>query len=145
MIANILTNIKPSRTGLENFKVRLALAITVGVLLSLTFVVPVKWLSMFECHFLNLAGFPCPLCGFTRSIWAISAGDWKFATINAPLAWLLYATLVTVFAWNTGCMLLRSPNTFLLRLTRNQANRAAKIAIALILLNWVYRLSLGLT
>jgi len=145
MIENVRHSYKLSCFGFDNFRIRLVSALITGIPLLLTFMVPNNWLAVFECPILTLTGLPCPFCGFTRSIWAISAGDWTFATINAPLAWLFYATLVTVFAWDAGCLLLRNPNTFLLSLTRNQANRVAKIAITLILLNWIYRLSFSLT
>ena len=145
MIENTLHSSKPSCIRLENFGTRLALILITGIPLLLTFIVPIKGLLLFECPFLAITGLPGPFCGFTRSIWAISAGNWAFATINSPLSWLLYAVVVILFAWNAGFLLLRNPHTFLLSLTRNQANRAAKVALALILLNWFYRLSLGLS
>ena len=145
MISTPFENNKHSRALLANPVVRHALAFAAGIFLLMTFLVPIGKLSILNCPFLSLTGFPCPFCGLTRSIWAISAGDWTFATINAPLAWLLYAALVIVFAWNAGCLLIGNHKVFLLRLTRNKANRAAKIAIAIILLNWIYRLGLGLT
>ena len=145
MIENTLHSNKPSSIRLENFGTRLALILITGIPLLLTFMVPIKGLLLFECPFLTVTGLACPFCGFTRSFWAISAGDWTFATINSPLSWLLYAVVVILFAWNAGCLLLRNPNTFLLSLTRNQANRAAKVALALLLLNWIYRLSFSLT
>ena len=145
MIENTLHSNKPSSIRLENFGTRLALILITGIPLLLTFMVPIKGLLLFECPFLTVTGLPCPFCGFTRSFWAISAGDWIFATINSPLSWLLYAVVVILFAWNAGCLLLQNPNAFLLSLTRNQANRAAKVALALILLNWIYRLSFSLT
>jgi hypothetical protein len=121
------------------------MALSTGIPLLLTFLVPINLLGLFECPFFAIAGLPCPFCGFTRSLWAISAGNWAFATINSPLSWLLYAGLVLVFAWNAGCLLLRNSNPFLLRLTRNQANHTAAVIICLVLFNWIYRLSLGLT
>jgi hypothetical protein len=147
MIANILHNDILPRTRLKNVGIRFALALISGVSLLLTFMVPLKVLSLFECPFLAIVGLPCPFCGFTRSLWAISAGDWWYATVNCPLAWLLYAALVFVFAGNITCLL---PGTKInrlcgLSLPRNQANRAAGIIIALFLLNWLYRLHLGLT
>ena len=127
--------------------IQLALALTTGIPLLLSFLVPINRLVLFGCPFLNITGLPGPFCGFTRSIWAISAGDWGYATVNCPLAWLLYAALVSVFAWNAGCMLLgiKTTRPYILSLTRVQANRAIGIAIVLVVLNWLYRLYLGLT
>jgi len=126
---------------------RLALALTTGIPLLLSFLVPINRLVLFECPFLNITGLPGPFCGFTRSIRAISAGDWVYATVNCPLAWLLYAALVSVFSWNAGCILfgIKTTRRNILRLNRVRANRAIGIVIALVLLNWIYRLCLGLT
>ena len=147
MIANTLHSDIPPRTGLDIVGMQLALALTAGIPLLLSFLVPINRLALFECPFFNITGLPGPFCGFTRSIWAISAGDWVFATVNCPLAWLLYAALISVFTWNAGRLLLGGNMTgkFSLSTNRNQANRIAGIAITLILLNWIYRLSQGLT
>ena len=136
-----------SQSRLDIIGTRLALALTTGIPLLLSFLVPINRLVLFECPFLNITGLPGPFCGFTRSIWAISAGDWVYATINCPLSWPLYAALVGVFAWNAGHMLLgiKTTRPSILRLNRVRANRAIGIVIALVLLNWIYRLSFGLT
>ena len=147
MIENSPNTIAPPRIGPDIVGMQLALALTAGIPLLLSFLVPIKRLGMFECPFFNITGLPGPFCGFTRSIWAISAGDWVFATVNCPLAWLLYAALISVFTWNAGCLLLGGNMTgkFILSSNRNRENLIAGIAITLILLNWIYRLSLGLT
>ena len=95
-----------SQSRLDIIGTRLALALTTGIPLLLSFLVPINRLVLFECPFLNITGLPGPFCGFTRSIWAISAGDWVYATVNCPLSWPLYAALVGVFAWNAGRILL---------------------------------------
>jgi hypothetical protein len=127
--------------------IQLALVLTTGIPLLLSFLVPINRLVLLGCPFLNITGLPGPFCGFSRSIWAISAGEWVYATVNCPLAWLLYAALVSVFAWNAGCMLLgiKTTRPYILSLTRVQANRAIGVAIVLVVLNWIYRLCLGLT
>ena len=147
MIANTLHSDIPPRTRLDIVGMRLALVLTTGIPLLLSFLAPINRLALFECPFFNITGLPGPFCGFTRSIWAISAGDWVFATVNCPLAWLLYAALISVFTWNAGRLLLGGNMTgkFILSTNRNRANRIAGVAVTLILLNWIYRLSLGLT
>ena len=147
MIANTLHSDIPPQTSRDTVGVRLALALTAGIPLLLSFLVPINRLVLFECPFLNITGLPGPFCGFTRSIWAISAGDWTYATANSPLTWLLYVALVSVSTWNAGCMLLgiKRKRPCILKLTRIQANRAAGITLVLVLLNWLYRLCLGLT
>jgi hypothetical protein len=136
-----------SQSRLDIIGTRLALALTTGIPLLLSFLVPINRLVLFECPFLNITGLPGPFCGFTRSIWAISAGDWVYATINCPLSWPLYATWVGVFAWNAGRILfgIKTTRPSILHLNRVRANRAIGIVIALVLLNWIYRLSFGLT
>jgi hypothetical protein len=147
MIENTLHSNKPSCIRLENFGTRLACVLITGIPLLLTFMVPIKALSLFDCPFLTITSLPGPFCGFTRSIWAISAGDWTFATFNCPLSWPLYAALVIVPTWNIACLLtgMKRKRLCKVSLTRNRANRAAGIIIALFLLNWLYRLHLGLT
>ena len=147
MIINPLhSNIHP-RAGLDVVGMRIALVVTTGIPLLLSFLVPLEQLLRFKCPFLNITGLPGPFCGFTRSIWAISAGDGAYATVNCPLAWLLYAALVIVFALNAVYMLpgLRMTRPWILSMTRVQANRAVGIVLALVLFNWIYRLCLGLT
>jgi hypothetical protein len=143
----ILSSHTRSQSRLDIIGIRLALALTTGIPLLLSFLVPINRLVLFECPFLNITGLPGPFCGFTRSIWAISAGDWVYATVNCPLSWPLYAALVGVFAWNAGHMLLgiKTTRPSILRLNRVRANRVAGITIALVMLNWIYRLSFGLT
>jgi hypothetical protein len=135
------SNIHP-RTRPEIVGMRLALVLTAGIPLLLSFLVPLEQLLRFKCPFLNITGLPGPFCGFTRSMWAISAGDWTYATVNCPLAWLLYATLVIVFALNVFCILpgIKMTGLWVLNLTRIQANRAIGILLALVLFNWMYRL-----
>jgi len=148
MISNIpnITNPK-SQIPYPKSHIRFALTMTTGIPLLLSFLVPINRLVLFECPFLNLTGLPGPFCGFTRSIRAISTGNWIYATVNCPLAWLFYAALVGVFAWNAGSILVGTKPTSrnMLRLNRVRTNRAIGIVVALVLLNWLYRLSFGLT
>jgi hypothetical protein len=147
MIEHTLHSSRQTCPRFKNYRIRLASALITGIPLLLTFMAPVKALSLFECPFLTISGLPCPFCGFTRSIWAISAGDWTFATFNCPLSWLLYAALVLMAAGNITSLLtgMKIKRLCFRSLTRNQANRFTAIMISLILLNWLYRLSLGLT
>ena len=145
MVINTLHSDIHPLTRPEIVGIRLALALTTGIPLLLSFRVSINRFVLFECPFLNITGLSGPFCGFTRSIWAISAGDWAYATANCPLAWLLYAALVGGFAWNAVCMLpgIKMTRPWILSLTRVQANRTVGIVLALILLNWMYRLCLS--
>lgn len=126
--------------------VHLLPALASGIPLLLSLVASYHVIPLLPCTFLKLTGIPGPFCGFTRSIWAISAGDWTYATINCPLAWPVYAALVLVFTWNaigllSGIKIIRGP---VLRLTSLQKRRALFVIGVLILLNWAYRLMLDL-
>ena len=126
--------------------VHLLPALASGIPLLLSFVRSYHVIPLLPCTFLRLTGYPCPFCGFTRSIWAISAGDWTYATINCPLAWLVYGALVLVLIWNAvglllGLKIIRGP----VLLFRSLQKRHALVVIGvLILLNWAYRLMLDL-
>jgi len=126
--------------------VHLLPALASGIPLLLSFVGPHQVIPLRPCTFLRLTGYPGPFCGFTRSIWAISAGDWTYATINCPLAWLVYAALVLVFAWNAIGLLcgIRMIRGALLRFSSLQKRRALVVIGTLFLLNWAYRLMLDL-
>jgi hypothetical protein len=124
----------------------LPLALATGIPLLLSVLIPYQWLPLIGCTFLKLSGIPCPFCGFTRAIWAISAGEWAYATCSCPLAWLVYMALVVVFAWSAWALWFGvNPTAFrILRPGHKPALWIAAIGIILILLNWGYRLSLGL-
>ena len=126
--------------------VHLLPALASGIPLLLSFVGSYHVIPLLPCTFLRLTGYPCPFCGFTRSIWAISAGDWTYATINCPLAWLVYGALVLVLIWNAvglllGVKIIRGP---VLGFTSLQKRHALVVIGVLILLNWAYRLMLDL-
>ena len=116
------------------------------ILLLLSFAGLHNLIPLLPCTFLRLTGYPGPFCGFTRSIWAISSGDWTYATINCPLAWLVYAALVLVLTWNAIGLLLgvKIIRGAVLRFTSVQKRFALVVIGVLILLNWAYRLMLHL-
>ena len=103
-------------------------------------------LPLKRCTFLDLTGYPCIFCGFTRSFWAMAGGDWSFVVQNCPLAWLVYFAFVIVFAWNTTGLLLgvKIIRGRYLRLRSGQGRWAIGLVSVLFILNWAFRLSLGL-
>lgn len=120
------------------------MAMLTGLGLLLPLFVSRPFLPFMKCTFLYLTGFPCPFCGFTRSLWSISAGDWYFAAGNYPLSVGIYGLMALFFAWHATALLLglRMESGFY-RLCKSVHIRW--IAGALFFLNWVYRISLGLT
>ncbi len=124
----------------------LPLSLVTGIALLLSNWVPHDLLPLKHCTFLDLTGYPCPFCGFTRSFWAMAEGDWTFAVQNCPLGGFLYFAVVLVFAWNAigllfGIKLVRGS---FLRLKQGQGRMAVALVSALFILNWAFRLSLGL-
>ena len=124
----------------------LPLALLSGIPLALANCLPINLLPLRPCTFLRLTHYPCPFCGFTRSFWAMAQGDWSFAFYNAPLACLLYVVASVVFAWN-AIGLLMGVQISLGRFPRRRAGgvRWGLILVtSLLVINWAYRLALGL-
>lgn len=123
----------------------LPLALIAVAALLLPYCFPLGKLPLIPCTFLHLTGYPCPLCGYTRAFWAISAGEWGVALANSPLSIAVYLMTWIVFVWNgaaliSGVVLSRGP-----RLKMGNAFRRKAITAALMLLaaNWAYRLGMG--
>ncbi len=96
------------------------------------------------CGILRWTGYPCMFCGLTRSFAAISQGAWTFAVRNAPLAVILYAGMVAVFLWNTAGLVTGRIIRPGYLLTRIPIKGYVIALIALLLVNWAYRLAMGL-
>jgi len=121
----------------------LPLALITGIALLLPHLISCDLLPLKECTFLSLTGYPCPFCGFTRSFWAIAEGDWGFAVNNAPLACLTYIATVLLFAWHITALLIRvRVVSGLFHLLKSF--HAGWLIVAMLVLNWAYRLGLGL-
>ena len=124
----------------------LPLALITGIALLLSNWVSINLLPLKPCIFLQLTDYPCPFCGITRSFWAMAEGDWAFAVSNSPFACLLYIAVVLVFAWNITGLLkgVKITRGRLLRIGVCRVSRAINIISILIILNWAYRLGMGL-
>jgi hypothetical protein len=124
----------------------LPLAVLSGMALFLPYAVTIDRLPLIPCTFLHLTGWPCPLCGFTRSFWAIANGQLGGALVNCPLALGVYLCAVLLFLWNaatlaSGVVLLRGP---MLRCPPARHRKITGVVLLLFLLNWGYRLAAGL-
>ncbi len=122
------------------------LAIFSAAALILPYCVAIKGLPQIPCTFLHLTGYPCPLCGMTRSFWAIALGRWGEAWANCPLAFAVYLLVAGIFLWNTaamatGVVLSRGP---LLRPKSGYRKAALITMVVLLALNWAYRIGMGL-
>jgi len=116
-----------------------------GVLLAAAFL-PLDRIPYTVCTFLRLTGYPCPSCGLTRGFVAMAHGQWQAVLHACPLAALLYAATALVFAVNAAALLCGvrlAPGRWL------KWRAGAWIVLLcffglLIVLNWLYRLALGL-
>ncbi|MEJ2661717.1 MAG: DUF2752 domain-containing protein [Desulfobacteraceae bacterium] len=124
----------------------LPLTFVTGIALLLPHVTPLDRLPLIPCTFLHLTGWPCPFCGFTRSFWALATGQWGFALTNCPLALGVFLCVVLLFLWNAaamifGVVLQRGPR---LRIAPHNRRKATAAVFLLFLLNWFFRLAMGL-
>ena len=120
----------------------LPLALVSGVALLASVVVkPGRHLPFGACWFLNVTGYPCPFCGMTRAFVAMAHGQWAAAFANSPLAAVLFLCVAAVFAWNAAALITRR------RIRADAPVSGTKLAAALVVLtvmNWVYRICVGL-
>jgi len=135
------------RSRRDGVGVHLPLALIAGLALLLSALVPLDYMPFKACTFLHFTGYPCPFCGFTRSFWALSGGDWAYAMYNCPLSVPVFGIVVFHFLWNAVALLLG------LRMRTNPFSRLRPgitpwvwVSVSvLVALNWAYRLALGLT
>jgi hypothetical protein len=136
-------NHQPCRVVLAH---HLPWALIAGGVLLVTALLPLDRIPWTICTFLRITGYPCPTCGLTRGFVAMAHGQWPAVLRDCPLAALLYAATAFVFAVNAAALLCG------VRLTpgRRLEWRARAWVVCLcfcgllVLLNWVYRLALGL-
>jgi hypothetical protein len=121
----------------------LPLALMTGIALLLPHYVSCDLLPVKKCTFLSLTGYPCPFCGFTRSFWALANGDWGFALNDTPLACLAYIGTSLMFAWHLTALLMGVKVVSGL-FRRMKSVRASWLIVTMLVLNWVFRLALGL-
>jgi hypothetical protein len=122
----------------------LPIALLTGLGLFLPTWVAYHTLPFMKCTFLYVTGFPCPFCGFTRSFRALSAGEWYFAVRNCPLSLGIYGLMVIFFAWHSTALLLGVKMKSGLYPFCKSVHTWWIIG-AMFFLNWVYRISVGLT
>ena len=135
---------RPGRASVLAYHLPPAL-IAGGVLLAAAFL-PLDRIPYTICTFLRLTGYPFPSCGLTRGFVAMAHVQWLAVLHTCPLAALLYAATALIFAVNTAALLCG------VRLTPGRGLkwrvRAWVVFLCffglLILLNWLYRLILGL-
>lgn len=79
------------REAFEDARIQSAV---IGVVLSLSFLLPSSGIPGRVCAYKALTGVECPACGLTRSFIAVSHGRWGIAIRSNPAGPLVY-----LFSW----------------------------------------------
>lgn len=116
----------------------LPMALLSGTVLALPLWVPLDALPLIPCTFYRFFGIPCPFCGFTRALWAITLEDWGWALLNCPLSLPFYCLAVLLFLWNVVGL------TLGIQLKLKNVHKKSRIIVwsvgILFALNWLYRI-----
>ena len=117
-----------------------------ALILGAAFFVPWQRNPVSPCAFLNLTGYPCALCGSTRAFQAMAHGRWGEAAIQNPLASLLFLVVAATFAWHLLALILTVTRgcEVLPRITVRPRWWMVGAAVLLVLVNWAYRLGMGM-
>ena len=99
----------------------------------------IHWLNppLPACMFKSITGYPCPTCGMTRSLEALSEFHiWQSFLMN-PLFFLAGIGLVLYAIYSSGVYWFHfTPYKF--SWTKKRTNIARIVAVALILINWAH-------
>ena len=102
-----------------------------------------RFSTLAEMHLSQPDRLSLPVLRFHPFVLAIAEGDWGFAFYNAPLACLTYIATALLFAWHMTALLMGvRVVSGLLHLLKSF--HAGWLIVAMFILNWVYRLGLGL-
>ena len=99
------------------------------------------------CFFKRTTGIPCPSCGNTRSVLAITSGDFYNAVLINPLGYVITAILIIFPFWILYDVILRKETLYRGYLQFEKAlskKTVAILLILLILLNWIWNIQKGL-
>ncbi|MBW2103518.1 MAG: DUF2752 domain-containing protein [Deltaproteobacteria bacterium] len=114
-----------------------------GLVLALARWFPLQWLPLRSCAFLEMTGYPCPFCGYTRAFWAMARGEWGTALHNCPLGALLFVGVAVLFVWSLFGVAGRGVEAQRLRKRRFSSSWMVVFLSCLVLGNWIYRLAMG--
>ena len=95
-----------------------------------------------RCAFKIITGLPCPTCGLTRTIIALSRGDVDRAAFMNPLAAILCAAGVLYLLYAAVVLALRLPR-FRPIVSAAGARRIRIAAVAAIATNWIWLIATG--
>jgi hypothetical protein len=95
-----------------------------------------------RCAFKTITGLPCPTCGLTRTIIALSRGDLDHAAFMNPLATVACAAGLIYLLYAAVVLALRLPR-FRPTVSAAGARRVRIAAIAAIATNWIWLIATG--
>ncbi len=99
------------------------------------------------CLIKNVSGIPCPSCGTTRSIMAISNGDFREALMINPLGFLMLLIMIIVPVWILIDLTSRKRSLHTFYVNTEEKIRQPMLAIPLtilVALNWIWNITKGL-
>lgn len=99
----------------------------------------VVWLNppLPKCVFKELTGYPCPTCGATRCVCALSQFHIRDAFLMNPLIFLLGLGIGLFAIYSAGVYLFGFPQIKFEKLKRKQTFLRI-LAVVAILVNWAY-------
>lgn len=95
-----------------------------------------------RCVFKTLTGLPCPSCGVTRAVIALSRGQLGQGLFMNPLAAIACGAALLYFVYAAAVLALRLPR--LRPVLTPAGGRALRVAtVAAIAINWVWLIATG--
>lgn len=94
------------------------------------------------CGFKAVTGLPCPTCGLTRTIIALSRGNVQRAAFMNPLATILCFAGLLYLLYAAIVLALRLPR-FRPTVTATGARRVRIVAVTAIAVNWIWLIATG--
>jgi hypothetical protein len=118
------------------------LAVAGALLVGAAIVIPSPHVQLPLCVLKTLTGLPCPTCGLTRAVLAVSRGEVGRALFLNPLAVAAGAVSALYLVYAIAVLLLRLPR-LRPRVSPTDARLARVTGLALVLANWVWLIATG--
>jgi len=120
-----------------------------GILVTAHFF-PIDRFPLAFCTWKYLTGFPCPTCGFTRAFCDFANGKWAAGVYLCPFALVGFilialACVYSAAAIATSLFGLRILPGKIMQLSPKKTALLAVFFFLLLLVNWFYRLAMGLS
>lgn len=99
------------------------------------------------CIFKHVTGMACPSCGATRSVIAITNGDFENAVLINPLGYLIAYIMMIVPVWILFDLITKRNSLQVAYKKAEQYLKKPNVAIPLMLfviINWIWNISKGL-